>query len=44
MGMKLEGDSSLHFVPLRMTDNCLPLSNSLNACHSERSEESYNFN
>ena len=56
--MKLEGDSSLHFVSLRMTDTCvfeegvvggtasnnplLPL-NSLDACHSERSEESHTF-
>ena len=56
--MKLEGDSSLHFVSLRMTDTCvfedgvvggcasnhpiLPF-NSLNTCHSERSEESPTF-
>jgi len=56
--MKLEGDSSHHFVSLRMTDTCVfkrgvvggcasnhppRLSNSLNACHSERSEESHTF-
>jgi hypothetical protein len=56
--MKLPGDSSLHFVSLRMTDTwifeeevvggstsnhlLLPFS-SLNACHSERSEESLAF-
>jgi hypothetical protein len=36
--MKLEGDSSLHFVSLRMTDTCV-----IDACHSERSEESPTF-
>ena len=56
--MKLEGDSSLHFVSLRMTDTCVfnrgvvggfasnhppILSNSINTCHSERSEESHAF-
>jgi hypothetical protein len=52
--MKLVGDSSLHFISLRMTDTCvfedgvdggtasihpILLFKSLNACHSERSEE-----
>jgi len=57
--VKLEGNSSLHFVTLRMTDTCVfkegvvggtasnhpffPV-NSLNACLSERSEESPSFN
>ncbi len=56
--MKLAGDSSLHFVSLRMTVICViedgvvggcasnhPILHfySLNACHSERSEESPAF-
>jgi hypothetical protein len=57
--VKLAGDSSLHFVALRMTDICvfkeevvggraannlLLSQNSLNTCHSERSEESHILN